>query len=141
MAKPAEVKRRWYILDAADRPLGRLASEAARLLAGKHKASYTPHVDTGDHVIVLNAARVRLTGKKAEQKAYVYHTHYPGGLRKVPYKELLAKKPEQIVTEAVRRMLPQTRLGRKMLKKLKVYRGSEHPHQAQQPEVWSGWRE
>ncbi|MBC7334833.1 MAG: 50S ribosomal protein L13, partial [Clostridia bacterium] len=88
MAKPAEVKRRWYILDAADRPLGRLASEAARLLAGKHKASYTPHVDMGDHVIVLNAARVRLTGKKAEQKAYVYHTHYPGGLRKVPYKEL-----------------------------------------------------
>lgn len=141
VVKPKEVTRRWYILDATDRPLGRLASEAARLLIGKHKPIYTPHVDTGDHVIIINAEKVKLTGKKLERKFYIYHTGYPGGLKKIAYKKLLAEKPEKAVEEAVRRMLPQNRLGRKMFKKLKVYRGSQHPHQAQKPEPWQGWRE
>ncbi|MGB9886580.1 MAG: 50S ribosomal protein L13 [Moorellales bacterium] len=140
-AKPGEVARRWYILDATDRPLGRLASEAARILRGKHKAIFTPHVDTGDHVIIINAEKVRLTGRKPERKFYVYHTGYPGGLKKIPYKQLLAERPEMAIEEAVRRMLPQNRLGRQMLKKLRVYRGSQHPHQAQKPEPWQGWRE
>lgn len=141
MAKPNEVTRKWYILDAANRPLGRVASEAARILMGKHKPTYTPHVDTGDHVIVINAEKIRLTGKKLDQKFYIYHTGYPGGLRKISYRKLLAEKPEMAVEEAIRRMLPQNRLGRKMFKKLRVYRGEQHPHSAQKPEIWQGWRE
>jgi large subunit ribosomal protein L13 len=141
MVKPNEVTRKWYILDAANRPLGRVASEAARILMGKHKPTYTPHVDTGDHVIVINAEKVRLTGRKLDQKFYIYHTGYPGGLRKISYRKLLAEKPEMAVEEAIRRMLPQNRLGRKMFKKLRVYRGEQHPHSAQKPEIWQGWRE
>ena len=136
MPKAGEVVRKWYIIDAADKPLGRLATEVARILRGKHKPIYTPHVDTGDHVIVINAEKIVLTGKKAEQKFHYRHSGYPGGLKKVSYGTLLATKPERVVMLAVKGMLPHNRLGRKMLKKLRVYAGSEHPHEAQQPEVW-----
>lgn len=141
MAKTGEVNRNWYILDATDKPLGRLASEAARLLAGKHKPIYTPHVDTGDHVIIINAEKVKLTGKKLENKFYIYHTNYPGGLRKTVYSKLMATRPEKAITEAVKGMLPHTRLGSRMLSKLQVYKGNQHPHQAQKPAPWEGWRE
>ncbi len=134
--KPREVQRKWYILDATDQPLGRLAAEAARILRGKHKPVYTPHVDTGDHVIIINAARVRLTGRKPLQKLYIRHSRYPGGLKVMNYKTLLATRPEVAVRKAVVGMLPHNRLGRKMAKKLRVYRGPEHPHRAQQPEFW-----
>ncbi|NLP37141.1 MAG: 50S ribosomal protein L13 [Firmicutes bacterium] len=137
MPKAGEVVRKWYIIDAADKPLGRLATEVARILRGKHKPIYTPHVDTGDHVIVINAEKIVLTGKKAEQKFHYRHSGYPGGLKKVSYGTLLATKPERVVMLAVKGMLPHNRLGRKMLKKLRVYAGSEHPHEAQQPEVWT----
>ncbi len=136
MAKPGEIEGKWYILDAADKPLGRLASQAAQILIGKHKPEYTPHVDTGDHVIIINAEKVVLTGKKRQQKLYYRHSGYPGGLKKVDYATLLQKKPERAVYAAVKGMLPQNRLGRKMLKKLRVYSGSDHPHQAQKPEFW-----
>lgn len=134
----AQKQRKWYLIDAAERPLGRVASEVARILRGKHKPTFTPHVDTGDHVIVINAGRIVLTGRKAEQKFYVHHSGYPGGLKKRSYGELLATRPEFLVRRAIRGMLPRTVLGRRMLKKLRVYRGAEHPHQAQQPEVWKG---
>lgn len=134
----AQKQRKWYLIDAAERPLGRVASEVARILRGKHKPTFTPHVDTGDHVIVINAGRIVLTGRKAEQKFYVHHSGYPGGLKKRSYGELLATRPEFLVRRAIRGMLPRTVLGRQMLKKLRVYRGAEHPHQAQQPEVWKG---
>ncbi|NLM52703.1 MAG: 50S ribosomal protein L13 [Firmicutes bacterium] len=137
MPKAGEIERKWYIVDATDKPLGRLASEVARILRGKHKPIYTPHVDTGDHVIVINADKVVLTGKKTEQKFYYRHSGYPGGLKKVSYGTLLATKPERVIMLAVKGMLPHNRLGRKMLKKLRVYAGSEHPHEAQQPEVWT----
>lgn len=133
MAKPQEIKRAWYIIDAAGRPLGKVATEAAKILRGKHKPEYTPHVDTGDHVIVLNAEKVVLTGRKAEQKFYYRHSGYPGGLKKINYATMLDKKPDRAVYLAVRGMLPHNRLGRAMLKKLRVYRNSQHPHQAQQP--------
>ncbi|ADG81217.1 50S ribosomal protein L13 [Thermincola potens] len=136
MAKAEDIQRKWYVIDAAGKPLGRLASEVARLLRGKHKPIFTPHVDTGDHVIVINAEKVELTGKKRSQKLYVRHTGYPGGLKTMNYETLLRTKPERAVEKAVKGMLPHNRLGRAMLKKLKVYRGSEHPHQAQKPEVW-----
>jgi large subunit ribosomal protein L13 len=135
MAKPADIERKWYVIDAADQPLGRLSSEIASILRGKHKATYTPHVDCGDFVIVINAQQVKLTGDKLNQKMYRYHTGYPGGLKEMTYKTLLAKKPEKAIESAVKGMLPHNRLGNKMFKKLKVYRGSEHPHQAQKPEV------
>lgn len=137
MAKPTEVERKWYILDAADKPLGRLATEAATLLRGKHKPTYTPNVDTGDHVIVINAEKVVLTGKKLDQKEYIRHSGFVGGLKRTPYRELLEKRPELAVEAAVKGMLPHNRLGRQMYTKLKVYKGSEHPHEAQQPEVWN----
>lgn len=137
MPKAGEVERKWYIVDATGKPLGRLASEVARILRGKHKPIYAPHVDTGDHVIVINAEKVVLTGKKREQKFHYHHSGYPGGLKKVSYNTLLATKPERAVMLAVKGMLPHNRLGRKMLKKLRVYAGSEHPHAAQQPEVWA----
>lgn len=136
MAKPQEVRRKWYVVDAAGKPLGRLATEVARLLRGKGKVIFTPHVDVGDHVIVINAAKVRLTGTKPFKKFYRYHTGYPGGLREIPYYLLLARNPEKAVEEAVKGMLPHNRLGRKMLRRLRVYRGPEHPHQAQQPEFY-----
>lgn len=136
MAKADDVKRKWYILDATDKPLGRLATEAARLLKGKHKPIYTPHVDTGDHVIVINAEKVVLTGKKLDQKMAYSHSGYPGGLKTVNYKTLMKEKPELAVEKAIKGMLPHNKLGDKMGNKLKVYRGSEHDHQAQKPEVW-----
>lgn len=136
MAKPAEVTRRWYVLDARGKALGRLASEAARLLRGKHKAIFTPHVDTGDHVIIVNAEQVVLTGRKLDQKEDIRYSGYPGGIKRKSYRELLQERPERAVEKAVRGMLPHNRLGRKMGKKLRVYRGSEHPHQAQVPEAW-----
>ncbi len=135
MAKPGEVERKWYVVDASGKPLGRLASEVARILRGKHKPEYTPHVDVGDFVIVLNADKVVLTGKKLDKKMYRRHTLYPGGLKEMPYRQFLAKMPERAVELAVKRMLPQNRLGRAMFKKLKVYRGDQHKHQAQKPEV------
>jgi large subunit ribosomal protein L13 len=133
--KPEDIIRKWYIVDAANKPLGRVASQVASILRGKNKPIYTPHVDTGDYVIILNAEKVMLTGKKLDQKFLRHHSHYPGGLKETPYREVLAKKPEFAFHEAVRRMLPDGPLGRKMLLKLKVYRGSEHENQAQKPEV------
>lgn len=136
MASPKNIERKWYVIDATDKTLGRLATEVATLLRGKHKPTYTPHVDTGDHVIVINAEKVRLTGRKLTQKQYTYHTGYPGGLKQVDYQTLLKTKPERAIEAAVKGMIPHNRLGNQMFKKLKVYRGSEHPHQAQTPEVW-----
>ncbi|MEA4926718.1 MAG: 50S ribosomal protein L13 [Syntrophomonadaceae bacterium] len=135
MAKPAEVDRKWYLIDATDQTLGRLSSEVASILRGKHKPIYTPHVDTGDYIIVINASKIKLTGNKLTQKKMRWHTSYPGGLKEIDYGSLLQKKPEKIIEAAVKGMLPHNRLGQTMFKKLKVYRGSEHPHQAQQPEV------
>jgi len=136
MAKPAQIERKWYIIDAAGRPLGRTASEAARLLRGKHKAIFTPHIDTGDFVIIINAAQTVLTGNKLDQKKYYHHSGYPGGLKEVVYRELMVKKPVLAVEKAVKGMLPHNRLGRASAKKLKVYASSEHPHTAQKPEIW-----
>lgn len=137
MAKAQEVERKWYVLDATGKPLGRLATEAARLLKGKHKPTYTPHVDTGDFVIVINADKAILTGKKMDQKIMYKHSGYVGGLKEIPYRKLMAEKPERAVEAAVRGMLPKNRLGRKMIKKMKVYAGAEHLHQAQKPEKWN----
>ncbi len=131
--KPGDVERTWYVIDATDVVLGRLASQVATLLRGKHKPTFAPHVDTGDFVIVVNADKVALTGNKREQKLAYRHSGYPGGLRAVPYAELLEKRPERAVEKAVRGMLPKTSLGRDQLRKLKVYAGGEHPHAAQQP--------
>src|SRR6478736_9765721 len=131
--KPAEIERRWHVIDATDVVLGRLATHVATLLRGKHKATYAPHVDTGDFVIVINAGKVALTGSKREQKRAYRHSGYPGGLRSVGYVELLDKHPERAVEKAVRGMIPKTSLGRQQLGKLKVYAGAEHPHAAQQP--------
>lgn len=133
MAKPETVERNWYIVDATDMVLGRLASQVAAILRGKNKPTFTPHVDTGDHVIIINCDKVKLTGKKLEQKYYTYHTGYVGGLKEVQYKKIMAEKPEFAVYHAVKGMLPKNSLGRKMLKKLRVYAGSEHKHQAQGP--------
>ena len=132
--KAAEISRRWYVVDAAGVPLGRLASQVARVLMGKHKVGYAPHLDTGDFVIVLNSERVALTGRKESQKTYIRHSGYPGGLKTESVAELRKRKPERIVELAVKGMLPKGPLGRKLYRKLKVYAGSEHPHQAQQPE-------
>lgn len=137
MAKAQEVDRKWYVLDAENKPLGRVATEAARLLRGKHKPTFTPHVDTGDFVIIVNADKILLTGKKLDQKVMYKHSGYPGGLKETPYRRLMAEKPERAVEAAVRGMLPKNRLGRKMIKKMKVYAGSEHLHQAQKPEIWN----
>lgn len=131
--KPGEVERSWYVIDATDVVLGRLASHAAQLLRGKHKPVFAPHVDAGDFVIIINADKVALTGKKLEQKFAYRHSGYPGGLRAVKYSELLETKPERAIEKAIRGMLPKNKLADQQLKKLKVYRGAEHPHQAQQP--------
>ena len=127
------VQRQWHVIDANDLVLGRVATEAARLLQGKHKPIYTPHIDTGDHVVVVNAARVRLTGRKEEQKLYRYHSGYEGGLREERAKDLRKKNPVRMIEEAVRGMLPKTKLGEAMWHKLKVYAGGDHPHAAQKP--------
>ena len=134
MAKAEEVKRKWYVVDAEGKPLGRLASEVAKVLRGKNKPTYTPHVDTGDHVIVLNAEKVVLTGNKLDQKVYRHHTGWPGGLKEISYRRFMATKPEKAVELAIKGMLPHNSLGRAMFRKLKVYKGAEHEHQAQQPE-------
>lgn len=132
--KADDVTRHWWLVDASDKPLGRLATEIARVLRGKHKPMYTPHLDVGDHVVVVNAEKVRLTGKKADQKTYFRHTGYMGGEKHIPYRRVLETHPERIIETAVKGMLPKNALGRSMHKKLKVYAGAEHPHQGQQPE-------
>lgn len=129
-----DVSRKWYIVDAENKVLGRLASEVAHILRGKHKPIYTPHVDSGDYVVIVNAEKVVLTGNKWAQKLYRWHTGYPGGLREVPAEKMRQRRPERIVELAVRGMLPKTKLGRAMLRKLKVYAANTHPHAAQQPE-------
>lgn len=135
MAKPQEIERKWYVVDAANKPLGRVASEVAKVLRGKHKPIFTPHVDTGDFVIVVNAEKVELTGNKWDQKMYYHHSGYPGGLKETVYKKLRDTKPELIIQQAVKGMLPKNTLGRAQFRKLKVYAGTEHPHEAQKPEV------
>jgi large subunit ribosomal protein L13 len=134
MAKKEEVKRDWYVIDATGKPLGRIASKVAMILKGKHKPTYTPHVDTGDHVIIVNADKVILTGKKMDNKMYYRHTGYPGGIKAQNFRSLMNKSPEKVMYKAVWGMLPHNVLGRKMIKKLKIYTGSEHPHEAQKPQ-------
>lgn len=136
MARPQEVERKWHVIDAEDKTLGRLASEVARILRGKNKPQYTPHVDTGDFVVVINADRVKVSGRKAEQKLYRRHTGYPGGLRETSYEQMMDRKPTEILRKAVWGMIPKTRLGRRQFKKLKIYAGPEHPHEAQRPEPY-----
>lgn len=133
MAKETDIERRWLVIDATGMPLGRLASRIALILRGKHKPEFTPHVDCGDFVVVVNADKVTLSGKKATDKILYWHTGYPGGLKQQTYGSLMASNPEKAIMLAVRRMLPKNRLGRKMIKKLKVYAGPEHPHAAQKP--------
>ena len=133
--KPGDVTREWYVVDAMDRNLGRLASRIARVLMGKDKPQYTPGVDVGDFVIVVNAERIAVTGKRLDQKIYYRHSGYPGGLKKISLRDQLAKAPERVIRSAVWGMIPHNRFGRKLLKKLKVYAGPEHPHQAQSPQV------
>jgi len=134
VAKKQDIEKRWYLIDAADKTLGRLASKVAKILMGKNKPIWTPNVDTGDFVVVINASKVRVTGKKLDDKVYYKHSGYLGGLKKETLRSLLNRKPETVVTLAVRGMLPKTKLGRQMIKKLKVYKGSEHPHSAQNPQ-------
>ena len=133
-AKAGEVEKKWYLVDAEGEVLGRLASQVAIILRGKHKPQFTPHMDTGDYIVVVNASKVRLTGRKADQKYYFHHTGYPKGERIIPFQRLAQEKPERIVKSAVWGMLPHNRLGRKVIKKLHIYSGPEHPHQAQKPE-------
>ncbi len=133
VAKPETVERDWYVIDAEGKTLGRLATEVARRLRGKHKPEYTPHVDTGDYIVIVNAEKVAVTGRKAQDKIYYSHTGYPGGLREVNFETLIAKKPEMVIQKAVKGMLPRGPLGRAMFRKLKVYAGAEHNHVAQQP--------
>ncbi|KTC97779.1 50S ribosomal protein L13 [Legionella erythra] len=132
-AKSHEVKRDWYVVDASDKTLGRLATEIARRLRGKHKAEYTPHVDTGDYIVVTNAEKVTVTGRKFKNKMYYHHTGFPGGIKSESFDKMQARKPERIIELAVKGMLPKNPLGREMYRKLKVYAGNEHPHAAQQP--------
>lgn len=136
-AKASELERKWYVIDAAGLPLGRVATEAARILRGKHKPIYTPNVDTGDHVIVINAAQAVLTGNKLQTKLYRRHSGYPGGLKEIPYGVMMQKFPERAMEHAIKGMLPHNKLGAQMYTKLKVYKGAEHPHQAQKPEIWT----
>ncbi len=136
-AREGDIQRRWLVVDAEGKTLGRLAAQVATVLKGKHKPIYTPHMDTGDHVIVINAAQVRLTGAKVQKKTYFHHTMYPGGATWTKMTEMLEKHPERVVQKAIRGMLPKTKLGDAMAKKLKVYAGAEHPHAAQQPETWN----
>jgi large subunit ribosomal protein L13 len=133
-AKPHEIERKWFVVDAQGQTLGRLATQVATVLRGKHKPIYTPHVDCGDYVIVVNADKIHVTGQKLDDKIYYRHSNYPGGLKQVTLRRQLQTHPERVIEAAVRGMLPKNRLGRKMFKKLKVYAGPDHPHQAQQPE-------
>jgi large subunit ribosomal protein L13 len=133
-AKPQSVERDWYVVDATDKTLGRLATEIARRLRGKHKPEYTPHVDTGDYIVVVNAEKVTVTGNKAQAKNYYRHTGYPGGLRSMNFEKMIGHAPERVIESAVKGMLPKGPLGRAMYSKLKVYAGTEHPHAAQQPQ-------
>ena len=135
-AKKGQVERKWYIIDASNKPLGRVAAEAAKLLRGKHKPTFTPNVDTGDHVIILNTKNVILTGRKSEQKIYRHHSGYIGGMKEVVAKDMLSKNPEKAMMLAIKGMLPHNRLGRQMINKVRVYAGSEHENQAQKPEIW-----
>ena len=134
MAKKDEVTQRWFLIDATNQVVGRLAVQIATILRGKHRPEYTPHIDTGEFVVVINAAKVRFTGKKWDTQVYQSYSHYPGGLKTVTAREVLAKHPERLLLEAVRRMVPRNRLGRQQMKKLKIYAGPSHPHQAQQPQ-------
>ena len=134
MAKPGQVPQRWFVIDATDQVVGRLAVRIANILRGKHRPEYTPHLDTGEFVIVLNASKLRLTGKKLQTKTYHWYTRYPGGLKEATARELIVKHPERILQEAVKRMVPRNKLGRKQMTKLKIYAGPDHRHQAQQPE-------
>jgi large subunit ribosomal protein L13 len=135
-ARETDVQRQWLLVDASGKTLGRLATQVATVLKGKHKPIYTPHLDTGDHVVVVNASKIAMTGAKPQDKKYFHHTMYPGGAYWVTIRELMQKHPERVVSQAVRGMLPKTKLGRAMIKKLKVYAGPEHPHAAQQPVAW-----
>lgn len=132
-AKPESVERDWYVVDATDKTLGRLATEVARRLRGKHKPIYTPHVDTGDYIVVINAEKIKVTGRKTTDKVYYHHTGFPGGIKSITFEKLIIKKPQQVIELAVKGMLPRNSLGRTMMRKLKIYAGSEHPHAAQQP--------
>jgi len=136
-AKPSEVESKWYIIDAAGKPLGRVATEAAKLLRGKHKPTFTPNIDTGDHVIILNCKEVVLTGRKMDQKVYRHHSGYIGGMKETTAREMMDKKPEEMMFLAIKGMLPKNSLGRQSIKKLRVYAGSEHENAAQKPEVWN----
>lgn len=138
MAKPTEVERKWFVFDAEGQTLGRLSSVVASVLRGKHKPTFTPNVDCGDHVIIINAEKIQLTGNKLDQKELIRHSGYPGGLKRTKYRVLLEKRPELAIEVAIKGMLPHNRLGAKMFTKLNVYKGSEHPHEAQKPEVWQG---
>lgn len=133
-AKPSEVERKWYVVDATGKTLGRLSVQIANILRGKHRPTFTPHVDTGDFVVVVNAEKIRVTGKKADQMVYQRYSGYPGGLKEIPYRQMLERHPERILEHAVKGMLPHNRLGRSVYGKLKVYAGPDHPHAAQQPE-------
>ena len=135
MARPLEVERKWYVVDAEGKHLGRLATEIVRVLRGKNKPQYTPHVDVGDFVVVVNADRVAVTGRKAEQRVYRRHSGYPGGMKETSYEQMLAHKPTEVLRKAVYGMMPKTRLARKQFKKLKIYAGPEHPHAAQDPQT------
>lgn len=137
IAKPADIERKWYVIDAEGKTLGKLAVEAAMILRGKKKPIYTPHIDTGDYVVVINAEKVAVTGKKETDKIYKRHSGYPGGLKETSLGEMREKKPEEIIMHAVKGMMPKGKLGRQMFKKLKVYAGPEHPHTAQKPEEWT----
>ena len=134
-AKAESVQRDWYVVDAAGKTLGRLAAEVASRLRGKHKPEYTPHVDTGDYIVVVNAEKVAVTGNKAAKKIYYSHTEYPGGIKDISFEKLIEKAPERVIQSAVKGMLPRGPLGREMFRKLKIYVGSEHPHTAQQPQI------
>ena len=136
-AKKSEVERKWYIIDATDKPLGRVATEAARLLRGKHKPTFTPNIDTGDNVIIINCKDAKLTGNKMNSKIYRHHSGYIGGMKEIQAKDMLANNPEKMMTLAVTGMLPHNSLGRQMAKKLRVYAGQEHENQAQKPEIWN----
>ena len=133
--KAGEVQRNWYVIDAQDKILGRMAAEIARRLRGKHKPEFAPHIDTGDFIVVVNAKKVKVTGQKLEKKKYYRHTGYPGGLKETTLARMMESKPEEVIRHAVKGMLPKNRLGRAMMKKLKVYAGPDHPHQAQQPQA------
>ena len=137
IAKPSDIDRKWFVIDAEGKTLGKLAVEAASILRGKKKPTYTPHIDTGDYVVVINAEKVAVSGKKETDKIYKRHSGYPGGLKETTLGEMRAKKPEEIIYHAVKGMMPKGNLGRQMFKKLKVYAGPEHPHTAQKPEVWN----